>query len=76
MGNLPTSIAETRAEIARLMELNPGDALVAEMHQVYSRKPRQAAETVAELKNGIVNLASSETVETGFQKMGDALTKT
>jgi len=70
MGNLPTSIAETRAEIARLMELNPGDALVAEM-QKFILKNREAAETVAELKNGIATLPA-ETV-TGFQKMGDAL---
>jgi len=70
MGNLPTSIAETRAEIARLMELNPGDALVAEM-QKFLLKSRESAETVAELKNGIATLPA-ETV-TGFQKMGDAL---
>jgi hypothetical protein len=70
MGSLPTSIAETKAEIARLMELNPGDALVAEMTKFIVAN-RQAAETVAELKNGIATLPA-ETV-TGFQKMGDAL---
>ena len=71
MGNLPTSIAETRAEIARLMELNPGDALVAEM-QKFILKNREAAESVAELKEGM--LITVPAVETGFQKLGDAIT--
>jgi hypothetical protein len=72
MGNLPTSIAETKAEIARLMELNPGDALVAEM-QKFILKNREAAESVAELKEGM--LITVPAVETGFQKLGDALTR-
>ena len=70
MGNMPASIEATKAEIARLMEMNPGDALVAEMTKFIVAN-RQAAETVAELKNGIATLPA-ETV-TGFQKMGDAL---
>jgi hypothetical protein len=70
MGNMPASIEATKAEIARLMEMNPGDALVAEMTKFIVAN-RQAAETVAELKNGIATLPA-ETV-TGFQKMGNAL---
>jgi len=70
MGNMPASIEATKAEIARLMEMNPGDALVAEMTKFIVAN-RQAAETVAELKNGIATLPA--VTVTGFQKMGDAL---
>ncbi len=70
MGNIPDAIGETRAQIAEMLTLNPGDALVAEMTKFIVAN-RQAAETVAELKNGIATLPA-DTV-TGFQKMGDAL---
>lgn len=70
MGNLPAQIDETRAQIAEMLMMNPGDALVAQMTEFIVAN-RKAAETVAELKDGIATLPA-ETV-TGFQKMGGAL---
>lgn len=70
MGNLPDQIEETRAQIAEMLMMNPGDALVAQMEEFFVAS-RKAAETVAELKDGIATLPA-ETV-TGFQKMGGAL---
>lgn len=70
MGNLPDQIEETRAQIAEMLMMNPGDALVAQMTEFFVAS-RKAAETVAELKDGIATLPA-ETV-TGFQKMGGAL---
>ena len=70
MGNLPDQIEETRAQIAEMLMMNPGDALVEQMTEFFVAS-RKAAETVAELKDGIATLPA-ETV-TGFQKMGGAL---
>ena len=70
MGNLPAQIEETRAQIAEMLMMNPGDALVEQMTEFFVAS-RKAAETVAELKDGIATLPA-ETV-TGFQKMGGAL---
>lgn len=70
MGNLPASIDEAKAKIAEMLQQNPGDALVAQMTEFIVAN-RRAAESVAELKDGIANLPA-ETVS-GFQKMGDAI---
>tara|TARA_A100001035_G_C27777820_1_gene500025 strand:+ start:1026 stop:2705 length:1680 start_codon:yes stop_codon:yes gene_type:complete len=70
IGNLPASIEETKAKIAELLQQNPGDALVAQMTEFIVAN-RKAAESVAELKDGIAKLPP-ETVS-GFQKMGDSI---
>ena len=61
---------ELEAKIAEMLQQNPGDALVAQMTEFIVAN-RKAAESVAELKDGIANLPA-ETVS-GFQRMGDAI---
>jgi hypothetical protein len=70
MGSLPDSIAATNAQLELLKRQNPGKVLVADITE-FIAKNREAAETIAELKDGIAKLPA-ETV-TGFQKMGGAL---
>jgi hypothetical protein len=70
MGSLPDSIADINAQIELLKTQNPGEALVADITE-FIAKNREAAETIAELKEGIAKLPA--VTVTGFQKMGNAL---
>ena len=70
MGSLPDSIAATNAQLELLKKQNPGKVLVADITE-FIAKNREAAETVAELKDGIAKLPAATV--TGFQKMGNAL---
>lgn len=70
MGSLPDSIAATNAQLELLKKQNPGKVLVADITE-FIVKNREAAETVAELKDGIAKLPAATV--TGFQKMGNAL---
>ena len=70
MGNLPAQIDETRAQIAEMLMMNPGDALVAQMTEFIVAN-RKAAETTAKLKEA--QQAASTEIASGFDKMGDAI---
>ena len=70
MGSLPDSIAATNAQLELLKKQNPGKVLVADITE-FIAKNREAAETIAELKEGVAKLPA--TTVTGFQKMGNAL---
>jgi len=70
MGSLPDSIAATNAQLELLKQQNPGKVLIADITE-FIAKNREAAETIAELKDGIAKLPA--TTVTGFQKMGNAL---
>lgn len=70
MGSLPDSIAAVNAQLELLKQQNPGEVLVADITE-FIAKNREAAETVAELKDGIAKLPAATV--TGFQKMGNSL---
>ena len=71
VGDLPQDIAELEAELASLKKLNPGHELTQSM-QEFMVANRKAAESVAEIKNGIAELAPPAV--SGFEKMGKSVT--
>lgn len=71
VGALPSAIAKTEAALESLKNSNPGAELVASMEE-FVVSNRQAAESVAELKNGIAKMTPPAV--SGFERMGKSVT--
>lgn len=70
IGGLPEDIAELSAELEVLKTINPGLELTQSMEE-FMVANRKAAESVAEVKNGIAQMTPPAV--SGFEKMSDSL---